>query len=117
MVNVHDYAHNLARALKECPDYKLYAAARKKLESNAAGKKMVEDLHQRQMEVQASLLQGKEPSQQQQDAMQKLAATASSLPDVREYLMAEQRLGTLLNDVYKIISDAVDFEGAGGKGK
>lgn len=110
MVNVHDYAHNLARALKDAPEYQEYQTAKSKIKGKSTAEKMVADFHKKQLELQSVLLQGKEPSAEQQEALQRLYGIIQGDADVREYLAAEQRLGTLLNDIYKIIGEAVDFD-------
>ncbi|MBP2016835.1 cell fate (sporulation/competence/biofilm development) regulator YlbF (YheA/YmcA/DUF963 family) [Symbiobacterium terraclitae] len=110
MVNVYDHAHSLARALKESHEYRSFVAAREKIKGKASAEKMIEDFHKRQLELQAQVLQGKELTQEQKEGLERLYSVLSQDVDIRDYLMAEQRLGTLLNDVYKIISDAVDVE-------
>lgn len=110
MVNVHDYAHSLARALKECPENIAFQAARRRIEAKPAARDMVADFHRKQMELQSLALQGKEPTEQQKEALQKLYTVISGDSDVRDYLAAEQRLTVLLNDIYKILGEAIDME-------
>lgn len=110
MVNVHDHAHSLARALKESPEYKAFAAAKKRLEANKGAQQMVGDFHNKQIEVQSLVLQGQKPSAAQQEALQKLYGVIQGSIDARDYLAAEQRLATILNDIYKIIGDAVELQ-------
>jgi cell fate (sporulation/competence/biofilm development) regulator YlbF (YheA/YmcA/DUF963 family) len=110
MINVHDYAHNLARALKESPEHRAFAAAKMKIKGRPTAEKMIADFHQKQMELQAVVMQGKEPSKEQQEAVQQLYSIIQGDTDVREYLAVEQRLGTLLNDIYKIIGDAIETD-------
>lgn len=110
MVNVHDHAHSLARALKECQEYKAFQAAKSRIKGKGSAEQMIADFHKRQMELQTQVLQGKELTPEQQDGLQKLYAVLAQDPDIRDYLMAEQRLGTLLSDVYKIIGEAVEID-------
>lgn len=110
MVNVHDYAHNLARALKESPENRAFQAARAKIKGNKAAEQMLTDFHKKQLELQSLSLQGKEPTAEQKEALERLYNIIQTNLDVREYLMAEQRLGVLLQDVNKIIADAIDVD-------
>jgi cell fate (sporulation/competence/biofilm development) regulator YlbF (YheA/YmcA/DUF963 family) len=110
MVNVYDYAHNLARALKECQEYRTYQSARQRLKAKPSAEQMVKDFHRKQLELQALTLQGKEPSQEQQEGLRKLYEVLSADPDIREYLLAEQRLSVLLSDVYKILGEAIEVD-------
>lgn len=108
MVNVHDYAHSLARALRESPENRAFQAARAKIKGNKAAEQMIADFHKKQLELQSMALQGKEPSAEQKEALERLYSVIHTDPDVREYLMAEHRLSVLLQDVNKIIADAIE---------
>lgn len=110
MVNVYDHAHSLARALKESQEYRSFQAAREKIKGKPAAEQMIADFHKRQMELHAEVLQGKELTQEQKEGLERLYNVLIQDLDIRDYLMAEQRLGTLLSDVYKIIGEAVDVD-------
>lgn len=110
MVNVYDYAHSLARALKECQEYQAFLAAKSRLKGKSSAEQLIADFHRKQMELQAQVLQGKELSPEQQEGLQKLYGVLSQDSDIRDYLLAEQRLGQLLGDVYKILGEAVEVD-------
>ncbi|MFZ5816666.1 MAG: YlbF family regulator [Bacillota bacterium] len=110
MVNVYDHAHSLARALKESQEHKAFLEARSRIKGKGSAEQMIADFHKRQMELQAQVLQGKQLTPEQQEGLQKLYSVLAQDPDIREYLLAEQRLGTLLGDIYKIIGEAVDVD-------
>lgn len=110
MVNVHDYAHSLARALKESSEYRAFQSARDRVKGNGAAESMVEDFHKKQLEAQSLMLQGKELPAAQKEALERLYGVIQGHADVRDLIMAEQRISVLLSDVFKIIGDAVDLE-------
>ncbi len=110
MVNVHDYAHSLARALKESQEHQAFLAAKSRIAGKSKAEQMIADFHKRQMELQAQVLQGKELTAEQQEGLQRLYSVLAQDADIRDYLAAEQRLGTLLSDVYKIIGEAVEID-------
>jgi cell fate (sporulation/competence/biofilm development) regulator YlbF (YheA/YmcA/DUF963 family) len=110
MVNIYDYAHNLARALKECPENQAFQAAREKIKAKPAVQNMIADLQRKRLELQAQAMEGKEPSKQQQEALERLFGIAQQDPDAREFLMAEQRFMVIMNDINKIIAEAIDPE-------
>ncbi|HYG57728.1 MAG TPA: YlbF family regulator [Symbiobacteriaceae bacterium] len=110
MVNVYDYAHSLARALKESQEYRAYQAARARIKAKPAAEEMVKDFHKKQLDLQALVLQGKEPSKEQKEALERLYGVIQGDADVRDYLAAEQRLSVILNDVYKILGEAIEVE-------
>ena len=111
MVNVYDHAHSLARALKQSPEFQTFKAAREKVMARESARKMVEDFERRRLELQAQALQGKEPTAEQKESLQKLYEVVSMDGDVRNYLAAEMRFATILSDVQKIIGEAVEVKG------
>jgi len=110
MVNVYDYAHSLARALKDSNEYQGFKVARTKLKTKPTAEKMVADFHKKQLELQTQALQGKEPTDEQKEALQRLYGIIQGDPDVREFLAVEQRLTVMVQDINKIISDALEME-------
>ena len=59
-MNVYDQAHTLARAIKECEEYKQYMNIKKTIEQNPQLDAMIKDFQQKQFEVQAMQMAGKE---------------------------------------------------------
>lgn len=112
VVNVYDHAHSLARALKESQEYRAFQSARSKIKARPAAEEMVKDFNKKRLELQALMLQGKEPTAEQKEGLERLYGVIGGDPDVRDFLMAEQRLSTILNDVYKILGEAIDMDGA-----
>lgn len=110
MINVHDYAHSLARALKDSPEYKAFQGAKQRVKGNATAESMIADFHKKQYEAQLVMMEGKELPAAQKEALERLYGVIQGHADVRDFLMAEQRLSVLLNDVFKIIGDAVELE-------
>lgn len=110
MVNVYDYAHSLARALKDSEEYKAFQSARDRLKSRPAAEEMVRDFHKKQLDLQTLIYQGKEPSREQKEALERLAAIVQGDSVARDFLLAEQRFGVIIQDVYKILGDAIDMD-------
>lgn len=117
MVNVYDYAHNLAKALKGSEEAQAYRQALSRIKGRSAVESMLRDFHQKQFELQAQVFQGKEPTESQKGALEKLYGVIAQNPEAAAFLMAEQRLGNLMNDIMKIVGEAVEMEsfGLGGK--
>lgn len=108
MVNVYDQAHALARVLKQSHELQVFKAAREKVMARESARQMLADFEKKRIELQALAVQGKEPSAQQAEGLQKLYDTIALDPDLRTYLQAEVRLGQLLGDIYRIIGEAVE---------
>jgi cell fate (sporulation/competence/biofilm development) regulator YlbF (YheA/YmcA/DUF963 family) len=109
MVNIYDYAHSLARALKESQEYKTYQEALAKIKGKPV-EQMIADFHKRQLELQAQVYQGKQLTEAQKEGLQHMYGALAQHPDAAAFLRAEERLGTLLADITKIIGEAVEME-------
>ncbi|MDN5276937.1 MAG: hypothetical protein PWR01_902 [Clostridiales bacterium] len=109
-MNVYDKAHELARALSASKEYRDYKAAKEKIYQDEANKKMLKDFKKRQFQLQAAFLSGKQPDEQELDRFKKLSELIQHSPDISNFLQAEYRLNTLMSDIYKILSEAVDMD-------
>lgn len=67
MMNGYDYAHNLANALKESPEYKEYSNAKKMVDSNRKDKAMFEDFKEKVIEIQMAEMIGQEIEEEKID--------------------------------------------------
>jgi cell fate (sporulation/competence/biofilm development) regulator YlbF (YheA/YmcA/DUF963 family) len=110
MENLYDHAHHLARALRESDAFKAFQAAKAKIKGKGSAEAMIADFHKKQLELQTQALQGKEPTTEQKESLERLYGVISGDLDVREYLTAEQRFMVIINDVYKILGEAIDAD-------
>ena len=109
-MNVYDEAHNLERAIKESEEFKQYDAARKKVEANPELKKMLDDFMQRSIELQAKQMAGEELTQEMMQAAQQMSAIVMSDPLAAEFMQCEMRFSLMMQDVFNIISEAIDMK-------
>lgn len=110
MLNVYDKAYELKRALMDSIEVKEYKEAAEKIKSNSTNKKMIEDLRNKQMEIQAMQFSGKQPEKEKLDQLEKLYSIISFNSDINRFLQCEYKFGITLNDITKIISEAVDVD-------
>lgn len=106
-MNVHDKGSELARALRESDEYKALERARRELETDAAAKEMVRDFLRKHMEMQLEVMSGKADANAKQGQMQKLFELLSLNARARDYIGIHFRFQQIIQDVYKMISDAV----------
>lgn len=106
-MNVYNEAHNLAKAIKECDELKQYVALKKKIDANEELAQAIADFQSKQMEFQLSQMSGKEPDAEATSKIQELYAILMRDPKAAEYLQAEMRFSMMMNDVYKILSEAI----------
>lgn len=109
-MSVHDQAHFLARTLQESEEYKEYKAAKDVVDENEQHKHMLGGYKQHQMKIQAQMMAGTQPSAEEMEQLQRMAAVIQFVPEITRYLMAEYRLHQLIADVYKIIGEAVEID-------
>ena len=106
-MNVYNEAHNLARAIKECDELKQYLELKKTVEANEELSKIINDFQSKQMELQLTQMSGKEPEQEAVGKMQELYAILMKDPKAAEYMQAEMRFSMMMNDIYKILGEAL----------
>lgn len=109
-MNVYDKAHELAEALKECPEVIELKAASKKIEANETDKKMLKDFRKIQLEAYTEQVKNGKMSKEITEKLQNLGSVISLNPNVSAYLQSESKFGTIWEDIGKILNDAVDIK-------
>lgn len=109
-MNVYDIAHNLKNALSECSEVKEYKDALNKVNSNPANKTMLDNFRKKQFELQTMEFSGMEPDKEKAEQLEKLYSVLSLNSEINRLLQCEYKLGVLMNDISKIISEAIDTE-------
>lgn len=108
-MNVYDSAHNLAKAIKDSDEYNVYSAAKGKLDASEGLKKSFEDFKKREAEIQMSIMGGNEPKDNEIETLNSLYEVLSKDPLGSEYLQAENRYRQMLDDMSKILADAMQI--------
>lgn len=106
---VYDKAHDLAKEIKNCEDYKEYARLKELVMADEQTKSLLTDYKKLQLEAQASMLTGKEPEEETMDKLRKLGEVLQFNPNISAYFAAEYKFQTMISDIYKIIGDACDM--------
>ena len=106
-MNVYDQAHGLAKAIKESQEFIQYDALKKQIDANPQLAQMVKDVQTKQFELQAKQMMGEQPDAETMAQVQQLAAIMMRDPLAMQYMQAQMRFSIMMNDVYKIIGDAV----------
>ena len=104
---VYDRAHELAAALARCDEYKRLEIAKAGIANDSTAKRMIKDFLTRKMELEFAAMSGKERDQKAMAALEQLAGVISANPRARDYLEAYGRFQVLMNDVSRILSEAV----------
>lgn len=106
-MNVYDQAHKLAQAIKESEEYKQYALNKESMEKNPEVSAMINDFQKKQFELQAKKMMGEEMSEDFMYQVQELYGIMMKDPIAAQYLQNEMRFSLMINDVYKILGEAM----------
>ncbi|MGL4485031.1 MAG: YlbF family regulator [Anaerovoracaceae bacterium] len=106
-MNVYDEAHNLEKAIKESQEFKDYIALKAKITANPDLEAMLKDYQAKQMEIQTKQMMGEELGEDMVKSVQGIYEIMAKDPTAAEYLQAEMRFAMMMNDVYKILGEAV----------
>ncbi|MBR0596648.1 YlbF family regulator [Sinanaerobacter chloroacetimidivorans] len=108
-MNVHDEAHNLARAIKESAEYKQYAELKATVSQNEELTAMLNDFQAQQFQLQAKQMMGEELGPEMMEQIQSLYQILMKDPLAAQYVQAEMRFSMLINDVYNILGEVIKF--------
>lgn len=106
-MNVYEEAHSLERAIKESEEYKEFKRLKEKIDAKESLKKMMEDFHSKQLELQTKQMMGQEVTSEMMQSVQDLYQIIAKDPVAAEYLQAEMRFSVMMQDVYKILGEVV----------
>jgi cell fate (sporulation/competence/biofilm development) regulator YlbF (YheA/YmcA/DUF963 family) len=106
-MNVYDAANQLAKELRESHEYKKLLSAKEALGKDQEAEKMVRDFLGKQAQLQIDAMSGKELDKGKQEQLQKLYEVIALNSDGREYMQVYMRFQLMLEDIYKILGDAV----------
>lgn len=108
-MNVYDKSHELARALRESQEYKEFKKISSIVLSNSTNKEMIKDFKEKQLEVQAEQLSGKEAAKDKIDQLQQLYNILIANPNIGKYFELEFKFESLVSDIYKILEETIEF--------
>ncbi len=106
-MNVYDQVHNLSRAIKESQEYVDYIEIKKEIDGNPDLKKIIDDYHAKQLELQQKQIMGEELTPETLQAAQQLSEILSKDPKTLEFMQKELRFSVMMSDVYNILNEIV----------
>lgn len=110
MSNLYDLAHQLKRAIMNSDQYRNYREKKKIVYSNEGNKKMLEDYRMQLLELQMKKLSDKEIEEKELEKLKNLEEILRHNPSINEFLIAEYRFSQLIQDITKIIGEAIDMD-------
>lgn len=106
-MNVHDKAHELAKALKESSEFKAMKEAMEKIEANPDAKSMMDDFKSSQMELQQRMMTGQQPNEEEVKKIESQFEVINMNEHIKAMFDAEKQFGAVMDDVNKIMSEAL----------
>ncbi|NMA91857.1 MAG: YlbF family regulator [Firmicutes bacterium] len=106
-MNPYDLAHRLSKALKDSPQFANIRRAQEKIKGDPGAREMLMDFRNKQLQLQRQIIAGQEVTKEQEKELEKLHSIINMNLHVKEFIEAEYRLGTLMKDMEKIITDSV----------
>jgi cell fate (sporulation/competence/biofilm development) regulator YlbF (YheA/YmcA/DUF963 family) len=107
-MNVYDYAHALAKAIRSSSEYRAFKKALESLEKDSAAKEMLSDFRKSQWELQQQKLAGLEISPEQEQRLSRVWEIVRLNMVVKDYLEAEYKFSVMLSDIQKIIGEPLE---------
>lgn len=101
---VYDLANELAREIKNSPEYREYLKVKKDVEAEPTTKKMLVDFMKMQFELQSRQMTGQKLEEAEIEKFRKLAEIVQLNKTIREYIEMEQRIAVMLNDLQRIMA-------------
>lgn len=106
-MNVYDQAHGLAKAIRECEEFKQFDQYQKLVDQNPELSASLKDLQAKQLEMQAKQMMGEQIGPEAMQQMQELSQIMMRDPLAAQYLQAQMRFSLMMNDVYKILGEVM----------
>lgn len=103
-MSVYDLANELARELKNSPEYREYLKVKKEIEAEPTTKKMMVDFMKMQFELQSRQMMGQKLEDAEVEKFRNLAEIVQLNKDIRDYIEKEQRIAIMVNDLQRIIT-------------
>ena len=109
-MNVYDEAHGLARALKESNEFKEFDRMRKEVEQDPDVSKMLGELQTLQIQLQTAQMTGNQPDSDTLSRLQSLSTMLATKPLAAKFMQTEAAFSVMMNDVFRIIGEAVGLQ-------
>lgn len=106
-MEVYDRANALARAIKECKEYREYKEIKAEISKDPDLKQKVDEFEKIRYEEQLLAMQGEKQSDGKMQKLQELYKILVQNEQVKDYFDKEVRFNVLVADVNKIIGESI----------
>lgn len=106
-MKVYDTANQLAKEMKSSEEYLEYKKMKEMVLNTPELKEKLDVFEKARYETQLQAMQGKEPTKEQIETMQKSYLELIQNETTKSFLDAELKFNTMLTDINKILSEAI----------
>ncbi len=106
-MEVYDRANALARAIKECKEYREYKEIKAEISKDPDLKQKVDEFEKIRYEEQLLAMQGEKQSDGKMQKLQELYKILVQNEQVKDYFDKEVRFNVMVADVNKIIGESI----------
>lgn len=106
-MNVYDKAYELSNALRECQEAVELAEAKHATDADPEARRMLQDFHSRQNQLQQKMMAGEEPDEEELETLNKLFEVLGMNPLLQRFFEAERRFAVIFDDINRIIADSI----------
>lgn len=108
MTNIYDYAYDFEKIIRNSDEYQQLKECYDELKKDETGKEMYDKFRDLQMQLQHKQMKGEEISEEEVQSTQKQQELVQQYEVVSNVLAAEQRMGTIINNVNGIITKPLE---------
>ncbi|NLM12637.1 MAG: YlbF family regulator [Epulopiscium sp.] len=109
MANVNEAVQMLINAIYESHQYKAYTDIKAKLEQDEEVMKRLNEFRNQRFKFESQNLNHSTPSQEHFKALQDMYSSLMMDSDISSFIQAEIDLSKMVLEIYKTISEAIDF--------
>lgn len=105
-MNIYDSILTFSNAFKNSEEVKEFKRLKEKIDANEANKNIVDDFHKKIYEYQLAKQNGEDVTGKEAH-LNSLNQILVSNTEIAEYMAAEVRVSTIMNDIVKMLEDAI----------
>lgn len=109
-MNPYDQAQVLAGVLRRSEEYAAYRRAKEKAFASEANVKLIRRYKKEQFRAQAAVMSGDGIAQETQEELRRMGNVVQFNRDVSEFLQAEYRVNQMMNEIFRILGQAVELD-------
>lgn len=107
---VYDQVHELAKMLTQSEEHQEYIAAKKAAFESETNVALLNEYRKLSMQAQPYVMAGEQPPSEMLEKLQKLYAVLQMSNECMQFLMCEYKLQMVMNEIFGILSKAVDLD-------